>query len=36
VLLLHELYEATGEPSAAVLQRFAILAEQRRGTPSAG
>ena len=36
VLLLHELHEATGEPSAAVLQRLAILAEQRRGTPSAG
>ena len=36
VLLLNELYEATGEPSAAVLQRLAILAERGRGTPSAG
>jgi hypothetical protein len=36
VLLLDELHEATGEPSAAVLQRLAILAEHRRGTPSAG
>ncbi len=36
VLLLHELHEATGEPSAAILQRLAILAEHRRGTPSAG
>ena len=36
VLLLDELYEATGEPPAAVLQRLAILAEHRRGTPSAG
>jgi hypothetical protein len=35
-LLLHELYEATGEPPAATLQRLAILAEHRRGTPSAG
>jgi hypothetical protein len=35
-LLLHELHEATGEPSAAILQRLAILAEHRRGTPSAG
>ena len=32
-LLLHELHEATGEPSAATLQRLAILAEHRRGTP---
>jgi len=24
------------EPSAAILQRLAILAERRRGTPSAG
>ena len=36
VLLLNELHEATGEPSAAILQRLAILAEHHRGTPSAG
>jgi hypothetical protein len=36
VVLLHELHEATGEPSAAILQRLAIMAERRRGTPSAG
>ncbi len=36
VLLLHELHEATGEPSAAILQRLAILAEHGRGTQSAG
>jgi hypothetical protein len=36
VLLLSELHEATGEPSAAILQRLAILAEHGRGTPSAG
>ena len=36
VVLLNELQEATGEPSAAILQRLAILAERRRGTPSAG
>jgi hypothetical protein len=35
-VLLDELHEATGEPSAAALQRLAILAEHRRGTPSAG
>jgi hypothetical protein len=35
-LLLRELHEATGEPPAATLQRLAILAERRRGTPSAG
>ena len=35
VLLLDELHEATGEPSAAILQRLAILAEAGRGTPSA-
>ena len=35
VLLLHELHEATGEPSAAILQRLAILAETGRGTPPA-
>ena len=36
VLLLNELHEATGEPPAAILQRLAMLAEHRRGTPSAG
>jgi hypothetical protein len=36
VLLLNELHEATGEPPAAILQRLAMLAEQGRGTPSAG
>jgi hypothetical protein len=36
VVLLTELHEATGEPPAAILQRLAILAERRRGTPSAG
>ncbi len=35
VLLLNEVHEATGEPSAAILQRLAILAERRRGTPFA-
>jgi hypothetical protein len=35
VLLLHELHEATGEPSAAILQRLAILAEWQRGMPFA-
>src|SRR5258707_13009741 len=35
-LLLQELHEATGEPPEAILQRLAILAEHRRGTPSAG
>ena len=35
VLLLDELHEATGEPSAAILQRLAILAERQRGTPLA-
>jgi hypothetical protein len=30
-LLLHELYEATGQPPAATLQRLAILAETRPG-----
>ena len=34
-LLLHELHEATGEQPEATLQRLAILAEHRRGTPSA-
>jgi hypothetical protein len=36
VVLLSELHEATGEPAAAILQRLAILAERRRGTPSGG
>jgi hypothetical protein len=36
VLLLNELHEATGEPPAAILPRLAMLAERRRGTPSAG
>jgi hypothetical protein len=35
VLLLNELHEVTGKPSAAILQRLAILAERRRGTPFA-
>ena len=35
VLLLNELHEATGEPSAAILQRLAILAEAGRRTPPA-
>jgi hypothetical protein len=35
VVLLHELHEATGEPPPAILQRLAMLAERRRGTPSA-
>ena len=35
-LLIHELYEATGESPQAILQRLAILAEHRRGMPSAG
>jgi hypothetical protein len=34
-VVLQELREATGEPSAAILQRLAMLAERRRGTPSA-
>lgn len=32
-LLLNELHEATGEPPERILQRLAILAEHRRGTP---
>jgi hypothetical protein len=36
VLLLHELQEATDEPPPAILQRLALLAENRRGKPSAG
>ena len=35
-LVIHELHEATGERPEAILQRLAILAEYRRGTPSAG
>ena len=35
VLLLNELHEVTGEPSAGILQRLAILAERQRGTPLA-
>ncbi len=35
-LLLNELHEATEEPPAAILQRLAILAAHRRGTPPAG
>jgi hypothetical protein len=35
-LVIRELHEATGEPPEAILQRLAILAEYRRGTPSAG
>jgi hypothetical protein len=35
-LMIHELHEATGEPPQAILQRLAILAEHRRGMPSAG
>ena len=34
VLLLNELHEATGEPPPVILQRLALLAEHRRGTPS--
>jgi hypothetical protein len=34
-MLIHELHDATGEPPEAILQRLAILAEHRRGTPSA-
>jgi len=36
VLLLNELHEVTEEPPADILQRLAMLAERRRGTPSAG
>jgi hypothetical protein len=35
-LLLRELHEATGESPEAILQRLAIQAEHRRGTPSSG
>ena len=35
-LLIHELHEETGEPPHAILQRLAIMAEHRRGMPSAG
>lgn len=34
VLLLHELHEATEEPPPAILQRLALLAENRRRPPS--
>jgi hypothetical protein len=34
--VIFELHEATGEPPQAILQRLAILAEHRRGLPSAG
>ena len=34
-LVIRELHEATGEPPEAILQRLAILAEHRRGFPSA-
>jgi hypothetical protein len=33
-LMLHELHEATGESPSAILQRLAMLAEHRGGTPS--
>jgi hypothetical protein len=36
ILVLNELHEATGEPSTAVLQRLAMMAERRRGTSSSG
>jgi hypothetical protein len=35
-LLIHDLHKATREPPEAILQRLAIMAEHRRGTPSAG
>jgi hypothetical protein len=35
-MLLHELHEATGEPSADALKRLALLAEHRPGASSAG
>jgi hypothetical protein len=34
-LLIHELHDATGQPPEAILQKLAMLAEYRRGTPSA-
>jgi hypothetical protein len=34
-LLIHELHDATGQPPEVILQRLAISAEHRRGTPSA-
>jgi hypothetical protein len=34
VLLLHELHEATEEPPPAILQRLALMAENRRGKSS--
>ena len=36
VLLLHELHEATEEPPPAILQRLALLAENRRGKAPGG
>jgi hypothetical protein len=36
VLLLYELQEATEEPPPAILQRLALLAENRRGKASGG
>lgn len=35
-LLLQDLYVATGQPTAATLQRLALLAESGRGTPMPG
>ncbi|MDX6390276.1 MAG: hypothetical protein QOJ73_1339 [Streptosporangiaceae bacterium] len=35
-LLLHELYDATGQPPAATLQKLAILAEIQPETPTDG
>jgi hypothetical protein len=35
-LLIRELHAATGEPPPAILQRLALMAEHRRGMPSAG
>jgi hypothetical protein len=34
-LLIYELHAATGESPEAILQRLAVMAEHRRGTPSA-
>ena len=34
-LLLRELHEVTGQPPEAALQKLAIMAEHRRGTPFA-
>jgi hypothetical protein len=35
-LVICELYEATRQPPQAILHRLAILADYRRGMPSAG